>query len=513
MSEVNSEYSSDGSGSELLTVAEMYRADAAAISRGTPGMELMENAGAAIADQIRNRWASRPIAILCGPGNNGGDGFVVARLLADEGWPVTVGLLGNRDGLKGDAAGAAARWTGPVLPLDPAILDGAELVVDALFGAGLASPLDGIARAVVETINDRNLPCVAVDVPSGVSGDTGEVLGVAPNCRLTVTFFRRKPGNILMPGRAFAGDTVVCQIGIGAEILNDIDVHAYVNGPALWLSRYPWPSARDHKYGRGHALIAGGASMTGAARLAARAAYRAGAGMVTIASPPSAVPIYASDLAGLLVSAVANEDEFAALLEDPRKNAVLVGPGCGVNRTTRNMALAALRADKAVVLDAGALTVFEDRPGELFGDLSGRKTILTPHDGEFARLFDPAGDKLSRVRAAAASCGAVVLLKGTDTVIAAPDGRAVVNDNAPPTLASAGTGDVLSGLILGLLAQGMDPFDAACCGVWLHGEAANSFGPGLIASDIPESLPQVLTRLQMVDNRASYGYHMLNSIY
>jgi len=494
------EYSFDGSGSELLTVAQMYRADAAAIRAGTSGVNLMENAGAAIADQIRNRWARRPIAILCGPGNNGGDGFVVARLLARDGWPVTVGLLGSRDGLKGDAAAAAARWTGPVQPLGPKNLDGAELVVDALFGAGLARPLEGPARAVVEAINERNLPCVAVDVPSGVSGDTGEVLGVAPRCRLTVTFFRRKPGHLLMPGRTFTGDTVVAQIGIGAGTLEEIDVDAFVNGPALWSSRYPWPTARDHKYGRGHALIAGGAAMTGAARLAARAAYRVGAGMVTVASPPSAVPIYASDLAGLLVSAVANEDEFGALLEDSRKNAVLVGPGCGVNRMTRNMALSALRAGKAVVLDADALTVFEDRPSDLFGDLAGRNTVLTPHDGEFARLFDPAGDKLTRVRAAAATCGAVVLLKGTDTVIAAPDGRAVVNNNAPPTLATAGTGDVLAGLILGLLAQRMDGFDAACCGVWLHGEAASLFGPGLIASDIPETLPRVLARLQPTVN-------------
>lgn len=503
MAEMNPEYASDGGGPELLTVAEMYRADSEAISHGTPGIELMENAGAAIAGQIRNRWASRPTAILCGPGNNGGDGFVVARLLADDGWPVTVGLLGSRDDLKGDAALAATRWAGPVQSLDTAVLDGAELVVDALFGAGLTRPLDAAARAVVEAINGRCLPCVAVDVPSGVHGDTGEVLGVAPLCLLTVTFFRRKPGHLLMPGRAFAGDTVVCQIGIGAEILDAFDVQTYLNGPALWLSRYPWPTVRDHKYGRGHALIAGGAAMTGAARLAARAAYRVGAGMVTIASPPSAVPIYASDLAGLLVSAVANEDEFGALLKDSRKNAVLVGPGCGVNRTTKNMALAALRADKAVVLDADALTVFEDRPSELFGDLAGRKTVLAPHDGEFARLFDPAGDKLNRVRAAAACCGAVVLLKGTDTVIAAPDGRAVVNDNAPPTLATAGTGDVLAGLILGLLAQGMSPFDAACCGVWLHSESARLFGPGLIASDIPEMLPQILTQLHRMDDRPS----------
>lgn len=485
-----------GDGPELLTVAEMYRADETAIGLGTPGSTLMENAGRAIAAQIKNRWASRPIAILCGPGNNGGDGFVVARLLAEEGWPVKVGLLGALDGLTGDAAGAATRWKGPVHTLDNGILDGAELVVDALFGAGLSRPLDGSARDVIQSINERNLPCVAVDVPSGVSGDTGEILGVAPQCRLTVTFFRRKPGHVLMPGRVFAGNTVVVQIGITPAVLETIDVHAHVNTPELWLRRYPWPAAGDHKYGRGHALIAGGAAMTGAARLAGRAAYRAGAGMVTIASPPAAVSVYANDLAGLLVSAVANEEEFAAQLADPRKNAVLVGPGCGVSRVTRNMALAGLNADKAMVLDADALTVFEDNPDELFAALAGRKTILTPHDGEFARLFDPAGDKLSRVRAAAALSGAVILLKGTDTVIAGPDGRAVVNDNAPPTLATAGSGDVLAGLILGLLAQGMEPFDAACAGVWLHGEAATVFGPGLIASDIPDSLPRVLARLQ-----------------
>ena len=503
MAEDITENSSDGSGSELLTVEEMYRADAAAIESGISSIDLLENAGAAIADQIRNRWARRSIVVLCGPGNNGGDGFVVARLLAEDGWAVTLALFGDRDRLKGDAATVAARWTGPVQTLHAHVLDDAELVVDALFGAGLSRPLDGVARTVVEAINDRKLTCIGVDVPSGVSGDTGEVLSVAAQCRLTVTFFRRKPGHLLMPGRGFAGETVVSQIGIAPDVLNSLDVRAYENGPALWFSRYPWPTARDHKYGRGHALIAGGASMTGAARLAARGAYRAGAGLVTIASPPSAVPIYASDLAGLLVSPVANDDEFTSLLDDRRKNAVLVGPGCGVNRTTKNMALAALRADKAVVLDADALTVFEDRPGELFEVLAGRKTVLTPHDGEFVRLFDAVGDKLSRVRAAAAVCGAVVLLKGTDTVIAAPDGRAAVNDNGPPTLATGGTGDVLAGLILGLLGQGMEPFDAACCGVWLHGEAARLFGPGLIAGDLPEMLPQVLKRLQNMDSHGA----------
>jgi NAD(P)H-hydrate epimerase len=302
-----------------------------------------------------------------------------------------------------------------------------------------------------------------------------------------------------MPGRARAGEVVVSDIGIPDAVLGDIAPRQFANGPALWLARYRWPAAADHKYGRGHALIAGGAEMTGAARLAARAAYRAGAGMVTVASPPSAAPIYAGDLAGLLVSAVANEGEFEALLGDRRKNAVLVGPGCGVGRTTREMALAALRAKKAVVLDADALTVFQDKRADLFDALGGANAVLTPHDGEFSRLFDQVGDKLSRVRGAAAECGAVVLLKGTDTVIAAPDGAAAINANAPPTLATAGTGDVLAGIILGLLAQGMGAFDAACAGAWLHGAAAAAFGPGLIASDLPETLPKVLKELQLSD--------------
>jgi len=482
--------------SALLTVEEMYRADAAAIAGGVAGETLMENAGRAIADRIRHRWARRPVAVLCGPGNNGGDGFVVARLLAADGWPVRLALLGARDRLTGDAAAAAARWEGPVEALDASVLDGAEIAVDALFGAGLGRPLDGAAKAAIEAVNARGLACVGVDVPSGVHGDTGAVLGAAPRCVMTVTFFRRKPGHLLMPGRELAGEVSVADIGIPESVLAEIGPRLHANGPELWLDAFPWPGPADHKYRRGHALIGGGATMTGAARLAARGAYRVGAGMVTVASPPAAVPIYAAEMAGLLVSAVATAEEFAALLEDERKNAVLVGPGGGISRTTREMALAALRAGRATVLDADALTVFQDAPDELFGALRGAPAILTPHEGEFARLFGRAdADRLSRALAASARAGAVVVLKGYDTVIAAPDGRAAINENAPPTLGTAGAGDVLAGFALGLLAQGMAPFEAACAAVWLHGEAAARFGPGLVAGDLPEGLPAILKGL------------------
>ena len=479
---------------DLLTVAEMQRADSLAIAGGVPGPVLMENAGAAVVREIRARWAPRPVAVLCGPGNNGGDGFVVARLLAEEGWPVRLGLLGERAALKGDAAQAAQRWTGPVEPLGPGLLDGGPLVVDALFGAGLARPLDGVARAVVEAM--AGLTVVAVDVPSGVHGDTGEVLGgSAPAAALTVTFFRRKPGHWLLPGRTLCGETVVADIGLPESVLDAIAPRCWENGPALWGARYPWPRLDSHKYARGHAVVMGGGRMTGAGRLAARGALRAGAGLVTVACPPEAFALYAAGSPSLIVEPVADDAAFAALLADTRKNAVLLGPGAGVGVHTRARVLAALDAGKACVLDADALTSFAAAPGDLLDRLTGR-CVLTPHEGEFARLFDPAGDKLTRARAAAARCGAVVLLKGADTVIAAPDGRAAINANAPPDLATAGAGDVLAGMILGLLAQGMDGFDAACAGAWLHGAAAAQVGPGLIAEDLPDALPAVLRRLR-----------------
>jgi NAD(P)H-hydrate epimerase len=487
--------------SALLTVEEMYRADAAAMAAGIAGETLMEAAGAAITAQIRARWASRPVVILCGPGNNGGDGFVVARLLAEAGWPVTVALLGDRGRLKGDAALNAGRWTGAVEKLTPSVLDGADLVVDAIFGAGLGRPPEGEVRAVIEAINDGAIPCVAVDVPSGVDGDTGEVLGAAPHARLTVTFFRKKPGHLLLPGRARAGEIHVADIGIPASVLDEIGPRQFENGPGSWLADFPWPAATDHKYSRGHALIVGGNNMTGAARLAARAARRVGAGMITIASGPEALPIYAADSAGLLTVPVSTADEFAALLDDERKNAVLVGPGAGVNRTTRDMALAALGRGRATVLDADALTVFGDDPEILFAATSGSRCLMTPHEGEFGRIFSADGDKLARARRAAATCGAVVLLKGADTVIAAPDGRAAINGNAPPELATAGAGDVLAGLALGLMAQGVEPFEAGCAAAWLHGAAAAEFGPGLIAEDLSDMLPRVLLRLRSSTDR------------
>jgi NAD(P)H-hydrate epimerase len=481
----------------LLTVAEMAEADRRAIAGGVPGEVLMENAGAGVADEIERHYGPRPTLVLCGPGNNGGDGFVVARLLARARWPVRVALLGERAALRGDAAAMARRWTEEVEPLAPAAIGDAELIVDGIFGAGLQRPVEGIAAATVAAANEAKVPIVAIDVPTGVHGDSGATWGAAIRAERTVTFFRKKPGHLLLPGRRHCGAVKVVDIGIPESVLDDIASAQWENGPDLWRAAYPWPALEGHKYSRGHAVVlSGGLSSTGAARLAARAALRAGAGLVTVASPPDALAVNAAQLTAVMVAAVEGAEGWQRLLADDRKNAVLLGPGNGVTPATRAAVLAALAADKRVVLDADALTVFAGEPEALIAPLRGRTAVLTPHEGEFSRLFDMAGDRLSRARAAAALTGAVVLLKGADTVIAAPDGRAAINANAPPDLATAGAGDVLGGMILALLAQGMPPFEAAAAATWLHGEAAAAKGPGLIAEDLAEILPAVIKQLK-----------------
>lgn len=480
----------------LLTPAEMALADEAAVAGGVSEITLMDAAGRAAADAVRRRWPKQPVTVMCGPGNNGGDGFVAARYLSAEGWPVRLGLLGARGGLKGAAAHHAARFRGVVEELSPALLDGAGIAIDAIFGAGLSRPVEGVARAMIEALAVRHIPTLAIDVPSGLDGVTGEIRGAAPRAEVTVTFFRKKPGHLLFPGRSLCGHLVLAQIGIPESALESIAPLSFENGPPLWVHVYPWPQPEDHKYHRGHAVIAGGATLTGAGRLAARAAGRVGAGLVTVAVPEAAWSIYAASLSSAVVRPMRSIEEFRSLIADVRVRAVLVGPGAGVSPETRNIALTALAARHATVLDADALTAFADTPDELFTAIKG-PAVMTPHEGEFARLFvNDKGDKLTRVRLAAKRSGAVVLLKGPDTVVAAPDGRAAVNTNAPPDLASGGTGDVLAGLVAGLLAQRVTAFDAACIACWLHGAAARQFGPGLVAEDLIETLPAALRSLK-----------------
>jgi ADP-dependent NAD(P)H-hydrate dehydratase / NAD(P)H-hydrate epimerase len=489
---------------ELLTTAEMAEADRLAIAGGVAGITLMENAGKAVADRVSERQppGSR-IAVTAGPGNNGGDGFVAARILAERGYPVRLFLLGGRDRLKGDAAVAVQRWPGPVEDAQPTALQPTDIVIDALFGAGLDRTVEGRAAAVIKAINQA--ACIyAVDLPSGISGTTGAVMGSAVRATETVTFFRRKIGHALLPGRLHCGLVHVADIGIPAGVLECIRPTAWSNAPTLWGEQFPQPRAGGHKYARGHAVVvSGGMASTGAGRLAARGALRAGAGLVTIASPRAALLVNAATSLAVMVRPIDGPSELAEFLADARRNAVVLGPGGGVGSQMRELVRTALTGDRAVVLDADALTSFADAPAELI-EAIGRHAdaaVLTPHEGEFCRLFNTVPDvlslqsKLERARAAAKATGAVCLLKGSDTVIASPDGRAAITENAPPWLATAGSGDVLAGFIAGLLAQGMAAFEAAAAAAWIHGEAGEQCGPGLIAEDLPEAVPPIYRRL------------------
>jgi hydroxyethylthiazole kinase-like uncharacterized protein yjeF len=492
---------------ELLTTAEMAEADRLAISAGTPGIQLMENAGRAVADAVAKALpqGAPVIAVVAGPGNNGGDGFVCARILAARGYPVQLLLLGERGALKGDAAEAATRWTGALEPATPAALKGAGLIVDALFGAGLDRPVEGPARSMIEAMNAAGVPVVAVDLPSGINGTSGAVMGVAVQASRTVTFFRRKPGHVLLPGRMNCGPVEVANIGIPDAVLDSIRPATFANAPALWADAFPVPLAGGHKYRRGHAVVvSGGQSHTGAARLAARGALRAGAGLVTIASPLDALAINATGNVAVMVRETDGPDGLKALLADRRINALVLGPGGGVGAPMREAVLAGLAGERAVVLDADALTSFAETPETLFAAIKARgtsPTILTPHEGEFSRLFSTIEtdsdqkSKVARARAAAEVSGAFVLLKGSDTVVASRQGRASITENAPPWLATAGSGDVLAGFVAGLLAQGMPGFEAASAATWLHGETGSEAGPGLISEDLPEALRMVYRRL------------------
>jgi len=516
---------------DLLTPQDMAMADATAIAAGTPGRALMERAGAAVAAAavrlaLPGSRATPRIAVLCGPGNNGGDGMVAARLLAGRGLSVHVFALGDRARLTGDAAWAASGWWGAREPLASFCPQGFDLVIDALFGAGLARDLDGEALQAVERVNNWRRASggkvLAVDVPSGLDGLTGQGRGGVIEADASVTFFRLKPGHLLMPGRILCGDLRLAQIGIAAETLNVVQPTAFLNGPALWHHHLPHPGVDGHKYSRGHVLVVSGpAHHTGAARLSARAAARIGAGLVTVAGTIAALADHAAQLTSIMLAPCDDAVALHAILNDARKNAVVIGPGLGLGAAARALVAAALRPGKGrgLVLDADALTLVADDEDDLRSRIEtfGGPVVLTPHEGEYSRFTrylnakadsDSQGhdstseghiSKLERARRLAAATGAVVVLKGPDSIVAAPDGRASIATDLPPDLATAGSGDVLAGMIGGLLAQGMPGFEAASAAVWLHGRAGSLVGRGLTADDLPEALAQALRDLEGQD--------------
>ncbi|WP_265518770.1 NAD(P)H-hydrate dehydratase [Nitratireductor luteus] len=488
---------------ELLTPQEMSRADALAMENGPDdGGGLMRRAGATVVDEVLARFAEAPgFDILCGPGNNGGDGYVVADLLGERGLDVAVWrLAAPRAG--SDCEAMAARCRAENSPLEDYRPVPGRIAIDALFGAGLSKPIEGTAAQALGKLRNAGVRVVAVDMPSGVSGATGQVLGIAAPAVLTVTFFRRKPGHLLYPGRALCGETVVADIGIDAGVLDEIAPRCFVNDPALWRAQWPVMEPDLHKYRRGHVgVFSGGPMATGAARLSARAAARIGAGAVTLLSPGAALAINAMHLTSIMLRRVEGEQELLQFHEERNPKAYVLGPGFGVGEQTRRFAELVLEAQQSagLVLDADAITAFAGNPQRLADAASKRRgdLFLTPHVGEFSRLFPELGgnddlSKLDRAREAAARMNAVIVFKGPDTVIAAPDGRAAINANAGPHLATAGSGDVLAGMIAGLCAQGMSGFEAASAAVYLHGETGNCCGAGLIAEDLPERLPQIL---------------------
>lgn len=503
------------SGPEILTVAEMTEVDRLTAASGVPTLTLMENAGRQVANEIARRWPACRTTVLCGPGNNGGDGYVVARHLGARGFAVEVLTVGDHKSLKADAAAMAKLWGGLTRKFDPNEPVQGDLFVDAVFGAGLSRGLAPELVQLFEDISVADVPIVAIDVPSGICGDRARFLDeVQPwTATLTVTFFRKKPAHVLYPARGHCGEIVCVDIGIPSGMLHAL---AQIRGPAAAPAGRcveniapPLPAdpkATGHKYSRGHCIVvAGPAHATGATRLAARGALRVGAGLVTVVGDASAVAALAPALTAIMVREAASASALKGLLQDKRLNAVVIGPGNGVGGLTRERVGAVLGSAAACVIDADALTSFQDDPALLFKQLHGR-AVLTPHEGEFERLFPGllagAANRIEAARAAAKRANAVVLLKGPDTVIADPAGNAAINTNAPADLATAGSGDVLAGIAAGLMAQGLDAFAAARSAAFLHGACGRIAGPGLIAEDLPEALPAALARSGKGTSRA-----------
>lgn len=486
----------------LLTPDEMTQADAMAARSGIPSFDLMLRAGHAVAAAALRRFPDAlRFVVFCGPGNNGGDGYVAAMALAESGVDVAVFAAGDPARLSGDAGQAFEKWGGRPSALEEFRPRTGDVVIDALFGAGLSRDLPGNVLQVIADVSGASLPVLAVDLPSGICGRTGRVLGAAFHAHCTITFMARKPGHLLLPGKSLCGDVEVFDIGIPARIVLAAAGKTGENRPELWRRFLPVTAAESHKYRRGHlGVFSGPFSSTGAARLSALAGLKTGAGLVTVASPKDAMPVNADHLTAIMLRQVDRLEDLQAWLETAKLSAFVLGPAFGIGVRARDFALAL--QDHPLVLDADGITSFKEDPQTLFDAFSSGEThlVLTPHEGEFGRLFpdlaaDPDLGKVEKARKAAERAHAVIVYKGADTVIAAPDGRANINANGPPSLATAGSGDVLAGMIGALLAQGMPAFEAACAGVYLHGETAHLAGPGLTAEDLAAQTGMAMAKL------------------
>lgn len=479
----------------LLTPQEMAAADRAAAASGIETYGLMEKAGKAVAANVlRNFPEALRVVVLCGPGNNGGDGYIAASDLAASGVRVAVYRLGETERLRGDARTAFLNCSLQAAPLEAYAPLVGDVIVDALFGAGLDRPVPDEVRAVIERVVSAKLPVVAVDLPSGIDGRSGQVLGAAFEAAHTVTFMARKPGHLMLPGRTLCGDVEVYDIGIPWRTVSACAGNLAENNPAIWSDQLPQTAASQHKFTRGHLVVfSGPMTATGAARLTATSGLKAGAGLVTVAAPTDALAANAAHLTAVMLKEISDVRALTDWIEDHRLSTFVLGPGFGAGERARSY-VEALKA-RRLVLDADGITSFRDEPERLFAAFAGGecRLVLTPHEGEFGRLFpdiaaDEAQSKVEKARTAATRANAAIVYKGADTVIASPDGRALINTNAPADLATAGSGDVLAGIIGGLLAQSMSTFEAAAAGVWMHGEAGRRAGRGLTAEDLLENV-------------------------
>ncbi|MBO4519620.1 MAG: NAD(P)H-hydrate dehydratase [Alphaproteobacteria bacterium] len=465
---------------EILTADQMYSADKECHAKIMPEIQLMENAGFAAACQISKNYRKAPVLVLCGTGNNGGDGFVVARILQQWGWPVEVALAGNEKKLSAGARINAEKFHGIKRQMSfkrlKQLNKTSGLIVDAVFGIGLSRPVHSDIADFFNAFNETDLPCVALDIPSGIHADTGEVLETAPFCDMTITFCRPKIGHFLYPGKEYAGRLVVCPIGIPDEIVRHTGVSLYENTPGLFA--LPDATPYDHKYSRGAVLIRAG-KMTGAARLAALACRRAGAGLTAVSCSTQAYPVFAADTAGTVLQTADTAEVFAGQITSDKISAAVIGMGADKEDDTKAFLHLIANTGKPFVADAGALPFIK-------GIRKRANAVITPHSGEFNLLFPElkGENRLFQALTAAKALGCTVVLKGADTIIASPQGKAAINSTNCFDLATAGSGDVLDGIIGAMLAKGLPPFEAACAGVWLHSRAAEKAGENLIAEDI-----------------------------
>ncbi|MDX1950377.1 MAG: NAD(P)H-hydrate dehydratase [Rickettsiales bacterium] len=495
---------------KIFSAENTKKADSEAERFGISNFTLMCNAGEKSADLVDKildyKKKGDAVYILCGVGNNGGDGYITARILKERGYDIRLSNIGDLrkvSELTLQAMDFAVSSGIEIEEFDEDYLEQADLIIDAIFGIGLKRDITGDIAEIIEKINyaknsQKNKFLVfSLDVPSGVCSNTGEVRNIAIQADYTISYQTPKIGCYLLPAKNYVGKIEVADIGIPDEAFSEIYNPYFINSTDLWLDKFPFPKLESHKYHKGHIVIDGGEEdFTGASRMASIASMRVGAGLATICADEKSLPIYATSMLSVMVKRLKEIEDLEKYIKLKKVNSAVLGCGSGFDILAPLRVYHCLEEKLACVIDADVFSIFQEKPKEFIKALKkNKKSVLTPHEGEFKRVFNVDGSKIERASKAAKLCDNVIVLKGNDTIIASPDGRIAVNNNAPTWLATAGSGDVLAGIIGGLLAQNMPSFEAACAGVWIHSECANILGQGLISEDLIDAIPLVLQSL------------------